>query len=81
VDVPRFSAVPFAVTVPSMVVVVAEAAEPTLIAVVLPATPFWPMDTVLVVAVRVAPDAIEVVDAAVELPKTSVGPEKVLLPE
>jgi hypothetical protein len=62
-------------------VVEAPSTGPTVMLVVEPTTPAVPMLMALVVAVRVAPVPMFTVEAAVVLPKVSVGPEKVLLPE
>ena len=64
-----------------VVVVAPETALPMAIRVVDPDAPAVPMFTLLTVAVRVAPVPMFTVEAAVVLPKVSVGPVKVLLPE
>ena len=71
---------PVALTVPFRVMVVVDVVEPTLMAVMEVATPPVPMFTVLVVAASVAPLATLVVEAAVEVPRELVAPEKLFVP-
>jgi hypothetical protein len=67
------------VTVPRKVVVLVPAAEPMIIVCVDPGAPLIPMFTLLVTPLGIAPDPTLMVDAAVELPKVRVVPEKVFV--